>query len=88
VGVVETVVGVGEEDVEGVSDFTSKPSFVGSGSRLVVMAARSIQRLFSQGCLSAHDLPATRYHGCSRRPHMAQTCSLEGIYFCLATFTR
>jgi hypothetical protein len=70
VGVAETIVGVGGGDVGGMSGFIFELSFAGSRSRL---ASRSNQRLFSQGWLSALDLPATGYYGCSRRTHVAQT---------------
>jgi hypothetical protein len=53
---------MGGGDVGGMSDFTSELSFAGSGSRLVAVASRSSQRLFSQGWLSALDLPATGYY--------------------------
>jgi hypothetical protein len=64
-GMAETVVGVGGEDVGGVSGFTSQPSFAGSDSRFVAVAARSSQRLFNQGSISALDIPATGSLGCS-----------------------
>jgi hypothetical protein len=63
VGVAETLVGVGGEDVGGVSGFTSQFSFVGSLFRYVAVAARPSQRVLSLWCLLTLDFIATRFFG-------------------------
>jgi hypothetical protein len=57
----ETVVGMREGDVEGVSDLTSKFFFSGALFRFMVVAARPRHRLFSSRCISAFDLSGPSY---------------------------
>jgi hypothetical protein len=84
-GVEETAVSVWGGDVGEVSDFTSSCDFAGWVSKQVLVAVGSYYRLFCSWCLSDSDFSRNSYFMGRWRSPMAQTGSIEDVYFSVAS---